>query len=89
MLKSGALELARPNNIMEKMEELMLRKVLANLTEGSDLWRALDQVLTEAKTNATIVAVDVGVRGEDRVWQCGYAAALTDLHRTLNDYRKG
>ena len=33
--------------------------------------------------------LDVALKGEDRVWQCGYAQALGDLHRTLVAKRKG
>jgi hypothetical protein len=71
------------------MDELTIRKSLASLTDDSDIWQALDSILTEGKTNATQVAIDVAVKGEDRTWQCGYAAALTDLHRQLERYRKG
>ena len=71
------------------MDELSVRKALANLTADSEVGQALDHVLGEAKENATGVAIDVAVRGEDRTWQCGYAAALTDLTQTLNRYRKG
>ena len=31
--------------------------------------------------------LDVALKGEDRVWQCGYAQALGDLHRTLEAKR--
>lgn len=71
------------------MDELSVRKALANLTDDSEIWQALDHLLGEGKENATGVAIDVAVKGEDRTWQCGYAAALTDLHRTLNRYRRG
>ena len=70
------------------MDDLSVRKALANLTDDSDVWQALDQVVGEARDNAASVAIDVAVKGEDRVWQCGYAAALTDLHRTLERYRR-
>lgn len=71
------------------MDELTIRKALANLTDDSDVWKALDAVLSEGRDNATLTAIDVAVKGEDRTWQCGYAAALTDLHRQLERYRKG
>ena len=69
------------------MDELSVRRALANLTDDSEVWQALDHVIEDGRINATQVAIDVDVTGEGRVWQCGYAAALTDLQRTLNRYR--
>lgn len=71
------------------MDELTIRKALANLTDDSDIWKALDAMVSEGRDNATLTAIDVAVKGEDRTWQCGYAAALADLHRQLERYRKG
>jgi hypothetical protein len=71
------------------IDDIAVRKALANLTDDNEIWIALDKLLGEAKADASAVAIDVGVKGEDRTWQCGYAAALTDLHRSLNEYRKG
>jgi len=61
----------------------------ANLTDDNECWIAIDHLLTESKNHATLVALDVAVKGEDRTWQCGYAQALGDIHRTLDKRRKG
>jgi len=71
------------------MDELSIRKALANLTDDNEVWMALDSILSEGRDNATLTAIDVAVKGEDRTWQCGYAAALADLHRQLERYRRG
>jgi hypothetical protein len=49
---------------------------------------AIDHLLTESKNHATFAALDVAVKGEERTWQCGYAQALGDIHRTLDKRRK-
>ena len=68
--------------------EKQLNRALANLTDDNECWIAIDHLLTESKNHATLVALDVAVKGEDRTWQCGYAQALGDIHRTLDKRRK-
>ena len=70
------------------MDEKQLNRALANLTDDNECWIAIDHLLTESKNHATLVALDVAVKGEDRTWQCGYAQALGDIHRTLEKRRK-
>ena len=70
------------------MDEKQLNRALANLTDDNECWIAIDHLLTESKNHATLVALDVAVKGEDRTWQCGYAQALGDIHRTLDKRRK-
>jgi len=57
------------------MDEKQLNRALANLTNDNEVWVAIDHLLTESKNHATLVALDVAVKGEDRTWQCGYAQA--------------
>ncbi len=71
------------------MDEKQLNRALANLTDDNECWMAIDHLLTESRNHATLVALDVAVKGEDRTWQCGYAQALGDIHRTLDKRRKG
>ena len=71
------------------MDEKRLNRALANLTDDNEAWMAIDHLLTESKNHATLVALDVAVKGEDRTWQCGYAQALGDIHLTLDKRRKG
>jgi hypothetical protein len=70
------------------MDEKQLNRALANLTDDNEAWMAIDQLLTEFRNHATLVALDVAVKGEDRTWQCGYAQAIGDIHRTLEKRRK-
>ena len=70
------------------MDEKQLNRALANLTDDTEAWMAIDHLLTESKNHATLVALDVAVKGEDRTWQCGYAQALGDIHRTFEKRRK-
>jgi hypothetical protein len=53
------------------MDEKQLNRALANLTDDNECWIAIDHLLTESKNHATLVALDVVVKGEDRTWQCG------------------
>ena len=71
------------------MDDKQIQRALSNLTDDSEVWQALNKILTDSRTHATLVALDVALKGEDRVWQCGYAQALGDLHRTLEAKRKG
>lgn len=71
------------------MDDKQIQRALSNLTDDSEVWQALHKILTDSRNHATLVALDVALRGEDRVWQCGYAQALGDLHRTLEAKRKG
>ena len=71
------------------MDDNQIQRALSNLTDDSEVWQALNKILTDSRNHATLVALDVALKGEDRVWQCGYAQALGDLHRTLEAKRKG
>jgi hypothetical protein len=71
------------------MDDKQIQRALSNLTDDSEVWQALNKILTDSRNHATLVALDVALKGEDRVWQCGYAQALGDLHRTLEAKRKG
>ena len=71
------------------MDDKQIQRALSNLTDDSEVWQALNKILTDSRTHATLVALDVALKGEDRVWQCGYAQALGDLHRTLEAKKKG
>ena len=71
------------------MDDKQIQRALSNLTDDSEVWQALNKILTDSRNHATLVALDVALKGEDRAWQCGYAQALGDLHRTLEAKRKG
>ena len=71
------------------MDDKQIQRASSNLTDDSEVWQALNKILTDSRTHATLVALDVALKGEDRVWQCGYAQALGDLHRTLEAKKKG
>ena len=71
------------------MDENQLNRALANLTDDNEAWMAIEHLLNESSKHATLVALDVALKGEDRVWQCGYAQAIGDIHRTLVKRRKG
>jgi hypothetical protein len=58
------------------------------LTDDNEVWVAINYLLTQSRSHATLVALDVAVKGEDRTWQYGYAQALGDIHRTLDKRRK-
>ncbi len=67
------------------MDENQLNRAFANLTDDNEAWMAIEHLLNESSKHATLVAL----KGEDRVWQCGYAQAIGDIHRTLDKRRKG
>ncbi len=71
------------------MDENQLNRALANLTDDNEAWMAIEHLLNESSKHATLVALDVALKGEDRVWQCGYAQAIGDIHRTLDKRRNG
>ena len=71
------------------LDENQLNRALANLTDDNEAWMAIEHLLNESSKHATLVALDVALKGEDRVWQCGYAQAIGDIHRTLDKRRKG
>lgn len=67
------------------LDENQLNRALANLTDDNEAWLAIEHLLNESSKHATLVAL----KGEDRVWQCGYAQAIGNIHRTLDKRRKG
>jgi len=50
------------------MDENQLNRALANLTDDNEAWMAIEHLLNESSKHATLVALDVALKGEDRVW---------------------
>ena len=55
------------------MVDKQIQREASNLTDDSEFWQALNKIFTDSRTHATLVALDVALKGEDRVWQRGYA----------------
>ena len=50
------------------MDENQLNRALANLTDDNEAWMAIEHLLNEASKHASLAALDVAVKGEDRTW---------------------